>query len=82
MKARRAVAGLFLVLAWSACSGAKPAASAGAAGPGPAAVKEICQHDEDCAPYLSCTSDHHCRCEVDSECAPTQVCQTGLCMPK
>ncbi len=81
MNVRRAVAGLFLVVASSACSAQRPANPAAGSEPRPVA-KEVCQHDEDCSPYHACTSDNHCRCEIDADCAPTQACRAGLCLPR
>jgi outer membrane murein-binding lipoprotein Lpp len=82
MNPRSVIGAALLTLAIAGCATrAKTEASSPAAAPA-AAAKDVCQHDADCAPYHSCTSDHHCRCEVDGDCAATQACRAGLCMPR
>ena len=81
MNVRCAVAAILLALGASACSASRPAAEP-TASPAATKVKEICKSDDDCAPHFACTSDNHCRCQIDDDCTSAQACRAGLCLPR
>ncbi len=70
-----------LALASSGCLSGGPAGRTPPRAPGQRAAA-VCAHDEECAPHFSCTSDHHCRCQFDEDCAEANACRAGLCLPR
>ena len=72
MNVRKALTGLLLLLASSACRMPQPETRDFSAPAQPG--KEVCHRDSDCSWLFKCTSEHRCTCQVDGDCAATQRC--------
>ncbi len=86
MNVRGAVAAFLLVLGASACSSNGPSTQQSAQGSAGSAAgtgaKAVCRSDKDCSPYHECLGDGHCRCDVNEDCATSQTCRAGICLPR